>query len=77
MPAIQYKGVSPAPIWRNLYFDRTVRMEFFARTTIRRSSLASLDQHSAAVTSDLQFFLCGNNLDFVCGKAKELEAVSG
>jgi glyoxylase-like metal-dependent hydrolase (beta-lactamase superfamily II) len=39
--------------------------------------LASLAQHSATVTSDLEFFLCGDNLDLVGGKAKELETVGG
>lgn len=39
-------------------------------------SLASLDHHSAAVTGDLQFFLCRDNLNLVCGKTKELETVS-
>ena len=40
-------------------------------------SLASLAEHSATVTSDLEFFRCGDNLDLVCGKAKELETVGG
>ena len=56
--------------------ERTVRMDSL-RTAARRPTLASPDQHSATVTSDLQFFLCGDNLDPVCGKAKKLETVSG
>jgi len=39
--------------------------------------LASVAQHSATVTSDLEFFFCGDNLDLVCGKAKELETIGG
>jgi len=49
----------------------------FARTTVRRSSLASLNHHSATVACDLQFFLCRDNLNLVCSKAKEFETVGG
>ena len=31
-------------------------------------------QHSATVARDLWFFLCGDHLNLVCGKAKEFEA---
>ena len=41
---------------------------------IRRPSSASFDYHSATVARDLEFFLCGENLNLVCGEAKKFEA---
>ena len=49
----------------------------FARTTVRMPFLVSLNHHSATVAGDLQFFLCGDNLNLVRSKAKELETVGG
>jgi hypothetical protein len=40
-------------------------------------ALPTLSQHRAAVTRDLFFFLCGDDLNFVSGNAKKLKAVRG
>jgi hypothetical protein len=59
-----------------LYLARTIRIESFPGCRLEASS-ASLGHHSATVARDLQFFLCGHNLNLVCSEAQEFEAAGG
>ena len=52
----------------------SIRIESFPGCRLEASS-ASPGHHSATVARDLQFFLCGDNLNLVCGEAKELKTV--
>ena len=70
--------------WRTGDGDRNRRAFYISRepfgwklspTAVRRPSSASVDHHSATVARDLWFFPCADNLNLVCGEAKELETV--
>jgi hypothetical protein len=60
------------PVWwfsaRGDYQDQVIEV-------MRSASSSLLHHHGSTVTRDLQFFLCGDNLDLIRAKAENFEVI--
>jgi hypothetical protein len=67
-------AISKCPKVDVYYISREALGEIFRRRCFWSPSV-SFAHHSATVARDLGFFLCGDNLNFVCQEANEFETV--